>query len=570
MSQIRAIGIKNFRSIKKFKWYPSPGLHCLIGCGDSGKTTILDAIDLCLGARRSYSFSDVDFHNLETHKPIIIRIALGDLDEQLMTFDIYGDFLQAYDHINHKVLQEPEAGLEACLAIQLKVESDLEPQWSLVSRRAEEKGIQRFLRWDDRQRISPLRLGTHPDWHMSWRKGSIFQKLTEESPDLTAALSSSARKAREDFGSTANAQLTDTLNTVDETAESLGIEIGDGVSALLDANAVSFGAGAVALHGARSVPLTSLGTGSKTLLISGLALKASHSSSITLIDEVETGLEPHRIRRLLSDLGSKDQNSKLQTFTTSHSPVVLRELTYSQLTIVRKNSSSGELTVIEPLETSQAILRTAPEAFLAKSIVICEGKSEIGFIRGIGHGRNKSHEILGVSLVDAGGTSGILPKANEFLRLGFRTAIFMDSDRALEQYGEESFLNNGGSIFKWPNGWALEDAIFQSVDDLPLEKLLNYAVSEVGEAKINDQIKSQSSNSYNLETIRHELHDQSVSLETVTILGKTAKAGAGWFKSIDRYEYVANEIIAPNYAMLDESFREVIDALLKWMDWQNA
>lgn len=32
-----------------------------MGPGDSGKTTILDAIDLCLGARRNVSFSDTDF-----------------------------------------------------------------------------------------------------------------------------------------------------------------------------------------------------------------------------------------------------------------------------------------------------------------------------------------------------------------------------------------------------------------------------------------------------------------------------------------------------------------------------
>ncbi|EOV2228542.1 ATP-binding protein [Klebsiella variicola subsp. variicola] len=44
------VEIQNFRSIRLLTWQPSPGLNCLIGPGDSGKTTILDAIDLCLCA----------------------------------------------------------------------------------------------------------------------------------------------------------------------------------------------------------------------------------------------------------------------------------------------------------------------------------------------------------------------------------------------------------------------------------------------------------------------------------------------------------------------------------------
>ena len=49
MVRVCKVEIRNFRSIRLLTWQPSPGLNCLIGPGDSGKTTILDAIDLCLG-----------------------------------------------------------------------------------------------------------------------------------------------------------------------------------------------------------------------------------------------------------------------------------------------------------------------------------------------------------------------------------------------------------------------------------------------------------------------------------------------------------------------------------------
>lgn len=50
---VRKIEITNFRSIKNLIWFPSKGINCVVGVGDSGKSTILDALEWCLGARRS-------------------------------------------------------------------------------------------------------------------------------------------------------------------------------------------------------------------------------------------------------------------------------------------------------------------------------------------------------------------------------------------------------------------------------------------------------------------------------------------------------------------------------------
>jgi hypothetical protein len=69
VARIRQIDIRNFRGIASLSWDPSPGINCLIGPGDSGKSTVLDAIDLCLGARRNVQFSDSDFHQLDIENP---------------------------------------------------------------------------------------------------------------------------------------------------------------------------------------------------------------------------------------------------------------------------------------------------------------------------------------------------------------------------------------------------------------------------------------------------------------------------------------------------------------------
>ena len=83
MTQIRVLEIENFRAIKKLRWLPGSGVNCLIGPGDSGKSTILDAIDQCLGARRSLSFTDADFHAIAFDQPIRISVTIGALDDPL-------------------------------------------------------------------------------------------------------------------------------------------------------------------------------------------------------------------------------------------------------------------------------------------------------------------------------------------------------------------------------------------------------------------------------------------------------------------------------------------------------
>lgn len=58
MARIRRLKISNFRSMQQLDWAPSSGINCLVGPGDSGKSSILDAFDLCLGARRNSAFGD--------------------------------------------------------------------------------------------------------------------------------------------------------------------------------------------------------------------------------------------------------------------------------------------------------------------------------------------------------------------------------------------------------------------------------------------------------------------------------------------------------------------------------
>ena len=108
MARIRHIEVKNFRCIREFSWLPSPGINCLTGPGDSGKSSILDAIDLCLGARRNVQFADADFHLLQVDSPVSISITIGELDDALKSMEAYGLFVRGFNAAAGVIEDEPK------------------------------------------------------------------------------------------------------------------------------------------------------------------------------------------------------------------------------------------------------------------------------------------------------------------------------------------------------------------------------------------------------------------------------------------------------------------------------
>ena len=306
MARIRHISVENFRCLQNLTWRPGSGVNCLIGPGDSGKSSILDAIDYCLGARRIVSITDADFYGLDVEQAISITITLGELDDALKNMEVYGFYLRSFDAATGVIEDEPATTMETVLTVNMKVGSDLEPVWTLVSARSQAEGQSRYLTWADRIRLSPNRIGALTDNNLAWRRGSVLNRLSEERADTSAALVKAARIARTTFGDAAEEQLGETLRIVTETANELGIPTGGKLKAMLDAHTASFSGGTIALHGADGVPLRALGVGSTRLLLAGLQRKAAAEATVILIDEIEYGLEPHRIIRLLGSLGAKE------------------------------------------------------------------------------------------------------------------------------------------------------------------------------------------------------------------------------------------------------------------------
>ena len=572
MSQIRHIHIKRFRAINELVLLPKPGLNCLIGAGDSGKSTVLDAIDLALGARRSYPFTDADFFQLDTTNPIEIFITLGALDEQLKNIDAYGMFLRSFDASSGGISDEPQAGHEVVITMKLSVGEDLDPDWLLYSERALADGLERRLPWKHRELVTPARLGAAPNYHLAWGNRSVLNKLSEDTINVSSTLAQLGRSARKSFADQEVAGVEDVLAQVKTVANKLGVPVGD-LKALLDVNSVSLSHGAISLHNNDNTPLRQLGTGSSRLLISGLQKSAS-TSKILIVDEAEYGLEPFRITRLLNELGSKDAVPDQQVFITTHSPYVLRELQAEQLHVVRKaksvpfpppNSECSHLIyTLTGGDEQQSTLRVCAEAFLSRSVIVCEGKTEIGLVKGIDlYCQDQGKESIqahGAYWADGGGQT-LFQRAKIFRSLGYPTAILKDSDKPEEDVVPTNEAHALGiKIYEWGNNYATEDALFSCCPASVIPDLIELAIERKGRDSIDANIQSFSDNQYGLDDCLANFQDSMRST-----LSRAAKSKKGsWYKDIEPAEKIGRLIVAPQYSNFHQIFSQPINELFDW------
>lgn len=129
------VEILNFSELHKLDWVPAAAVNCLIGPGDSAKTTILDAIELALNPKPYLFADDSDFFNLDFDKPIEIIVNLAGLRSEFKSDERYGMHLRGWNAQEAKIEDEPGEKLEDALSIRIMIDKTLEARWSIFNDR---------------------------------------------------------------------------------------------------------------------------------------------------------------------------------------------------------------------------------------------------------------------------------------------------------------------------------------------------------------------------------------------------------------------------------------------------
>ena len=586
--RIKKVEIRNFRGIKSLDWAPLEGLNLLVGHGDVGKSTVLDAIDCCLNFGRYEHFYDYDFYNFDCKSPIEIAISIGDLPDDLLNLERYALYIRGFDAVKKEVHDEPQEGLETILTVRLTVDSDLSYERNLYSERASQDGNQIGLPKQIREAIRPVCFGVDGGEKFNWARGSLMQRLVSLNGGDQLALRQAVRELCKSDSVELDEELDGVLNTVEGLASELSIDVGR-PNIRVDAKEVKLGWGAFALHDSNSIPLRSLGTGSTRLLSAALLMEAYRKANeasdengkkefpFVLIDEMEFGLEPMRQAMLLLRMGAKTEEINIpQSFITSHSRVALTEVPAEKVWFLHKKDGKHHMANLNDVDMSnsickgvkepQAVARTAPEAFFAKRVVVCEGKSEVGFLRGFdSYFHSKGEKMFrsnGVEYIDAHG--GDAPKDFEYWRffnsIGIDVCILCDNDRKEDKKVHkalyELYPELEGRLFRPNEGDCLESALIKGMSEdtfVLMLKMASWLEENEGhnqECSIISQFLEKAEKGVT-ESLREEVAER-CSIKK-------------WFKDISKMEYLVKELIGKDFEENMHNYSPHFKRLLDWI-----
>ncbi len=566
MAKVYNLSIRNFRSIKELDQYFKSDFICLIGRGDSGKSTILEAISCALSSNWAYSFFDNDFFDCNTSNPISIEVSLRDLPDDLIREDKFGLYLRGID-ASGKIVDEIEDAVEPVITIKLEVKKDLEPQWNVITNR--EIG-NKPISATDRAKLNAFLVSDYVDRHFSWSKGSpLYSLLKQEGAidDEDNVMIDALREAKTKIDG-AFTKFDAVINKVKASAANFGVDITK-TNTTIDFKDIVIKDGKVSLHD-ETIPFRLKGKGSKRLISMAIQASIADAGGIVLIDEIEQGLESDRVQSLVNTL---KKNNHGQVFITTHSRDVLVELTTADIFLVRNNAK--ELTTFDA--SLQGLLRKNPEAFFAKKVLVAEGATEIGVCRALNNYRitkgEKNVAFLGVRIADGSG-SEMMKYCKGFQQSGFPVMLFCDSDNKAVNTEKQSLISLGISIVDWEEDDCFETAVMKYLPFSLLQEVFELAAT----------IKNEEDNSITIEQYKTNMWDSvkahfgvgcpgdikgaSDSQELRLALGKASVSSKKeWFKRQDKACRLAT-IIFNHFDKIDEAnyLKKQLKALSSWID----
>ncbi len=560
MANIHNLKIKNFKGIKELDHTFGPAnLICLVGRGDSGKTTILEAIERALYPNWNPSISDNDFYNCDISLPLEIEVTLKGIADKLLSDNKYGLHIRGLHADGMTICDEIQDGQEKLLTILFKVEKDLEPKWFVTSHRPHQEDMK--IDTGDRSTFNVFLLSDYLDKHFSWSKGTPLFALLKQDGNIaeSSLLLDAVRDLKIGIDRVGFPHLDTVIDRVKSSTLKFGVNINN-TKTSIDIKDLAIKDSKVILHD-DLVPLKLKGKGSKRLISVAIQTELA-KDGILLLDEIEQGLEPDRVKHLVRTLCC---NTNEQTFVTTHSQQVIEELEPENIFVV--NAENGIVTIKQTNSAEsdkyKSLFRTCSEALYANRVIVCEGKTELGFCRSIDKQRVLSSlpsmAMKGV-VYSLGGGDGFNRKAKQLKEnLGKEVCVFCDSDKD-EDIGEPTKVElraSGIDIFDCETLNNLEQQISKDLPWEGIEELCNYVVQDKNIKKeFALYFKELTTSSWN----------NADTPENRKLFSDAAKKYS-WFKRIDHGEKLGDICLKYKSQLAEDSrLKVIISGINSWIE----
>lgn len=440
---IRLLTIKRFRGIEKLIWRPNKGVNVLLGGGDVGKTTILEAVALLLNPTNASALSDADYWQRRYEDGFVIGAAMSlplscGIAEQRKTvwpWEWDGKRPRIPDmEADNGQPNDPVFCVRACGT----------PDFELQHEICQPDDTSDHFPVSVRRNIGVVRLSGEDrnDRDLRLIQGSALERLLS---DKTLRSRLGQKLASNDVKDELKDEAKTALGELDERFAKralpsdlgLGLVGGPGFSlnALIGLTAAKDGA---------MLPLSSWGAGTRRL--AALEVAAAHQAEhpIMVVDEIERGLESYRQRVLMEELIA----SPSQVFVTTHSAPAVSAAANASLWYVDAGGAVGSL----PASVG-AQQKRDPETFLARVAIIAEGATEVGFVTTlINRALGEDMRRHGIWVSNGGSNSETLTVLQGLAASGLKVGGFADNEGTDNTRWENVKEKLGDLLMRWPNG----------------------------------------------------------------------------------------------------------------------
>jgi putative ATP-dependent endonuclease of the OLD family len=408
--RVARLKIANFRGISEAETLFT-GHTVLVGGNNSGKSTVLEALDLVLGPDRLARISPIDEHDFyagryidEQQKPVEITIELTLTDliaDQVLHFR---DHLEFWNETSQALIDGPpveaiegvqvKEALRVCFRGWYSMEDDEFKAETVFCSPVMDSGKQSTFKTSDKRfcgflYLRSLRTGARA---LSLERGSLLDiilRIKEIRPKMWEQVLHQLRKLP--VADTAEAGVTRVLTgfesalrefVPDEWASSPHLRVSDLTRDHLRRTLTVFMAtGANTPEGPHAAPFQHQGTGTTNILVLALLsmIAEEKKTVIFAMEEPETAISPSTQKSIVAGVRKKSA----QAIFTSHSPYVLEEFEPNQILVLARKSD-GKLTSkpakfpphIKPKAYSNEFRTRFAEALLSRRVLILEGQTE--------------------------------------------------------------------------------------------------------------------------------------------------------------------------------------------------